>query len=65
MLRWAGQAVETEFRARGRELEERGEQQCTAMVRLACTGAVEDTESEEFCEEFLFFTEELDKKKRL
>merc|ERR1711892_1248916 len=62
--------IEAELRARGTKLRDRGEDQCTDMINMACQDVVEDTESEEFCEEFFFFTndlseDELRRRKRL
>ena len=56
--------IEAEFRDRGRKLQIRGEEQCTEMVTMACADVVEGSESQEFCEEFLFFTGDLEKRKR-
>ena len=62
--------VKAELEERGRKLKDRGEEQCTEMINQACADVVEGTESEEFCEEFFFFTtelteEELKRRKRL
>ena len=62
--------VEAELRARGTKLRDRGEEQCTEMINMACQDVVQGSESEEFCEEFFFFTndlseEELRRRKRL
>jgi len=51
--------VEAELRARGVRLRDQGEEQCTEMINMACQDVVEGTESEEFCEEFFFFTSDL------
>jgi len=56
--------IEAEFIERGRKLQQRGEEQCTDMINMACEDVVEGTESEDFCEEFLFFTQDLEKRKR-
>ena len=60
----AMKTIESEFRERGRKLQERGEEQCTEMINMACEDVVEDTESEEFCDEFFFFTGDLEERKR-
>jgi len=62
--------IEGELRARGNTLRDSGEEQCTEMINMACQDVVEGSESEEFCEEFFFFTgdlseEELRRRKRL
>jgi len=62
--------IERELRARGTKLRDRGEEQCTDMINMACQDVVEGSESEEFCEEFFFFTndlseDELRRRKRL
>ena len=51
--------IEAELRARGVKLRDSGEEQCTDMINMACQDVVEGTESEEFCEEFFFFTNDL------
>ena len=56
--------IESELRQRGRELQDRGEEQCTEMINMACGDVIEGTESEEFCEEFFFFTGDLEKRKK-
>lgn len=62
--------MKEEFEKRGRKLKEKGEEQCTDMINMACQNVIEGSESEEFCEEFFFFTtelsdEELRRRKRL
>ena len=56
--------VETELRERGVRLRDEGEQQCTEMINMACQDVVEGTESEDFCEEFFFFTGDLSDEER-
>ena len=41
-----------------------GEEQCTDMINMACESVQPDTESEEFCDEFFFFTGDLDDEER-
>ena len=41
-----------------------GEEQCTDMINMACESVEPDTESEEFCDEFFFFTGDLDEEER-
>ena len=41
-----------------------GEEQCTDMINMACESVQPDTESEEFCDEFFFFTGDLDEEER-
>jgi hypothetical protein len=62
--------IEAELRVQATNLRDRGKEQCTDMIDMACQDVVEGSESEEFCEEFFFFTndlseEELQRRKRL
>jgi len=52
------------IRDRGDAARERGEEQCTDMINMACESVEPDTESEEFCDEFFFFTGDLDEEER-
>jgi len=56
--------VEKELTERGRKLQLEGEDTCTDMITMACEDVIVGSESDEFCEEFLFFTDTIDKKKR-
>ena len=42
-----------------------GEKMCTEMITVACKNSTEFSTSEEFCEEFFFFTTAIDDVKRL
>ena len=59
--------VERELREKGVRLRDEGEEQCTEMITMACEEVVPGSESDEFCEEFFFFTGDLsdEEKKRL
>merc|ERR1712117_356907 len=41
-----------------------GEAQCTEMIDMACEDIIPDSDSDEFCAEFTFFTNDLDKRRR-
>lgn len=56
--------IEEEFIARGEAVRDKGESKCTEMINMACEDVVEGTESEEFCEEFFFFTADLTDEER-
>ena len=57
--------VEAEFREKGNKLRDEGEEQCTDMINMACEDVVLGSESDEFCDEFFFFTSDLsDEEKR-
>jgi len=57
--------VEQEFRDKGNRLRDEGEDQCTEMINMACEDVIEGSESDDFCQEFFFFTSDLsDEEKR-
>ena len=57
--------VEQEFREKGNKLRDEGEDQCTEMINMACEDVVLGSESDEFCDEFFFFTSDLSDEEKL
>jgi len=55
---------EEEFKKRRIQLANEGEEQCIKLINTACQNVIEDTESEEECEEFFFRTQDLSDNKR-
>ena len=56
--------AEKQFQIERLKGQEEGEAMCTGMITTACQNVTLGSESDEFCEEFFFFTGELDRKKR-
>lgn len=71
--------IRKELEDRGRKLQIEGEDACTDMITMACEvvmmviklkmkfkfqDVIEGSESGDYCEEFLFFTDSLDRKRR-
>jgi len=52
------------YRERAREGELEGERLCTEMITVACQNSTPFTNSEDFCLDFLFFTSDLDERKK-
>jgi len=57
--------AEQQFKDASLKAQEEGEKMCTEMITVACQNVTLDSESDEFCEEFFFFTSELDDGRRL
>ena len=52
--------AEIEFKKRVTDGQIEGEQMCTEMITVACQNVTLGSASDEFCEEFFFFTAPLD-----
>merc|ERR1712062_73776 len=52
--------AENEFNKRVKEGQIEGEKMCTEMITVACQNVTLGSASDEFCEEFFFFTAPLD-----
>jgi len=52
--------AEKQFREASRKGQEEGEKMCTEMITVACQNVTLGSESDDFCEEFFFFTDALD-----
>merc|ERR1711892_1250175 len=52
--------AEKQFKDASLKGQEEGEKMCTEMITVACQNVTLGSESDDFCEEFFFFTTELD-----
>ena len=57
--------AEKQFQEAVEEGREEGEKMCTEMITVACQNVTEFSTSDDFCEEFFFFTTAIDDVKRL
>lgn len=57
--------AEKAFREEKSKAEIEGEKRCTEMINIACQNVTVGSESDDFCEEFFFFTGDLDDGKRI
>ena len=52
--------AEKQFKEASLKGQDEGEKMCTEMITVACQNVTLGSDSDEFCEEFFFFTTEID-----